>query len=136
VTRHAAPASSGWFVAWAVVGAGLALALLTILSIGIFVLAITTAATVLLATRPKASIGLPGLISGLSLPLFYVAYLNRGGPGTACTAVPGGESCSQRWSPYPWVGIGVVLFLAGLTLFVVVLGAARRRAARPEPSLA
>jgi hypothetical protein len=74
-----------WFIAWMFVGAGYALGVLSALSIGAYVLLITVVATIVLATRAGNRVGLPGLVSGLSLPLFYVAYLNRSGPGTICT---------------------------------------------------
>ena len=67
-------------------GAGYALGILGALSIGPYVLVITVAATIVLATRTGSKVGLPGLVSGLGLPLFYVAFLNRSGPGTVCTS--------------------------------------------------
>lgn len=69
-----------WFIAWMLTGAGYALGILGALSIGPYVLVITVAATFVLATRPGSTVGLPGLISGISLPMFYVAFLNRSGP--------------------------------------------------------
>ena len=75
-----------WFIAWMLTGAGYALGILGALSIGPYVLVITVAATIVLATRTGSRVGLPGLISGPSLPLFYVAFLNRSGPGTVCTS--------------------------------------------------
>jgi hypothetical protein len=74
-----------WFIAWMLMGAGYAIGILGALSIGPYVLVIAVAATIVLATRTGSRVGLPGLISGLSLPLFYVAFLNRSGPGTVCT---------------------------------------------------
>ncbi len=66
-----------WFTAWLLVGAGYALSLIGIASIGLFVLPLPVLATVLLVRRQHATTGLPGLISGLAVPLLYVAYLNR-----------------------------------------------------------
>lgn len=109
-----------WFFAWAAVGAGYAFGVLAILSIGIFVLAITVVVTVFLAREPRARSGLTGFISGLGLPLLYVAFLNRGGPGTVCA----GQSCTEEWSPWPWLLIGSLLVVVGAALFTVV---ARRR---------
>ena len=63
--------------------------------------------------------GLPGLVSGLSLPLFFVAYLNRAGPGTICRAIGAqGQECIDEWSPWPWLAIGVVLLIGGFVQFV------------------
>jgi len=113
-----------WFIAWMLVGAGCALGVLSALSIGAYVLLITVVATIVLATRPGNRVGLPGLVSGLSLPLFYIAYLDRLGPGTICTATATSQSCSDEWSPWPWLLIGIVLFVSGCVWFAI---ANRRR---------
>ncbi len=107
-----------WFVIWLVLGAGWAFTLLSALSLGVFVLPFAVAGTVLVATRRRANRGLPGLISGLGLPLFYVAYLNRDGPRTVCTALQhGGQSCTDEGSPWPWTVVGVALLLVGVAIF-------------------
>jgi hypothetical protein len=113
-----------WFVAWMLVGAGYAFGVLSLLSIGIFVVAITGVATILLARRTDTRAGLPGLVSGLSLPLFYVAVLNRSGPGAICTTTATTQSCVDEWSPWPWVVVGIVLLASGCVWFVI---ANRRR---------
>ena len=113
-----------WFVAWMLVGGGYALGVLSALSIGAYVLLITVVATIVLATRSGNRVGLPGLVSGLSLPLFFVAFLNRSGPGTICTTTATSQSCSDEWSPWPWLVIGIVLLVGGGVLFAM---ANRRR---------
>jgi hypothetical protein len=107
-----------WFTAWLLVGAGYALSLIGIASIGLFVLPVLVLATVLLVRRQHAISGLPGLISGLAIPLLYVAYLNRAGPGTVCTPVTGGQQCNYEWSPWPWLAFGVILFVLGVAAFI------------------
>lgn len=107
-----------WFTAWLLVGVGYAVSFIGIASIGLLVLPFPVLATLLLVRRWHATSGLPGLISGLALPVLYVAYLNRGGPGNICTAVTGGQSCIQEWSPWPWVAVGVFLFSFGVAAFV------------------
>jgi hypothetical protein len=108
-----------WFFAWTAVGAGYAFAILAALSIGVYVLAITVVATVLLVRSPSASSGLTGIVSGLGLPLLYVAFLNRSGPGTVCTTTLTGQSCVDEWSPWPWLLAGVLLVVAGCGWFAV-----------------
>lgn|SRR5512132_469801 len=115
-----------WFIAWMLMGAGYAIGILGALSIGPYVLVITVAATIVLATRTGSRVGLPGLISGLSLPLFYVAFLNRSGPGTICTSTATSQSCVDEWSPWPWLAIGIVLLVSGCVWFAM---ANRRRGA-------
>jgi len=108
-----------WFIAWAAVGAGFVFGVLAILSIGVFVLAIDVVAAVLLARRPEARAGLTGLVSGLGLPLLYVAFLNRAGPGTVCTTTATSQSCADAWSPWAWLFIGVALVVIGCVSFGV-----------------
>jgi len=107
-----------WFAVWLIVGAGYALSVLGIASIGLFLLPLPTLATILLARRPHASSGLPGLISGLGFPLLYVAYLNRAGPGTICTTIPAGEHCAEESSPWPWLAAAVTLLVLGAAAFI------------------
>ncbi|MET8413294.1 hypothetical protein ABZV34_35510, partial [Streptomyces sp. NPDC005195] len=83
------------FTGWLLTGSGYLLALLTVLSIGVFILPVPLIATVVLATRRGALRCVPGLISSASLPLFLLTYLNRDGPGTHFAASDGGESCTE-----------------------------------------
>jgi hypothetical protein len=107
-----------WFAAWLIIGVGYTLSLLGAASIGLLVLPLPVLATILLARRQHAHNGLPGLISGLGIPLLYVAYLNRAGPGTICTAITGGQDCNDEWSPWPWLAAGVILLVLGLAAFI------------------
>jgi hypothetical protein len=110
----------GWFAAWAAVGAAYLLALLTIPSIGLFVAPLPIAATVLLVTRRGAGRGLPGLLSGAGVPVLYVAYLNRSGPGTVCSTTHSGQSCVDQYNPWPWLACGLIAVVAGLVVFVTL----------------
>jgi hypothetical protein len=71
--------ASAWraFGAWAVVGTGLSLSLLSVLSIGVFVLAATVLVSLVVIRWRHSFAETFGVVSGLALPLFYVAYLNR-----------------------------------------------------------
>ena len=112
-----------WFLGGLLAGAGLAVGLLGALTIGIFVLPFAVALVVLLAIRHPE--GLIGAISGLGLPLLYVAYLNRDGPGTICTRSAGGTSCTDEWAPLPWLLAGLILVALGIVVFAMVV--------RPRP---
>ena len=116
-----------WFVAWLVVGAGLALGVLSV--IGLFLLPVVVVATAFLVTRRGATRGLPGLISGIGIPLLYIAYLNRAGPGTVCTVIRGGHSCLDEYNPWPWLYVGTLLLLVGVAAFL----ASRRRRDQSAP---
>jgi hypothetical protein len=108
-----------WFAAWLLTGVGYALSLLGAASIGLFVLPLPVLATILLARRQHAHGGLPGLISGLGIPLLYLAYLNRAGPGTICTTITGGgQDCTGESSPWPWLAAAVILLALGAAAFI------------------
>lgn len=107
------------FAGWLLIGAGYILGLLSILSIGIFILPITMVGTVALAMRRDTQRGLPGLVSSASLPLFLLTYLNRHGPGTYCTiSAHGGSDCTEGLlAPWPLLAVGLLLLVAGVALF-------------------
>jgi hypothetical protein len=120
-----------WFGLWAVAGFGGALGVLTVLTIGVFVLPAALALGTALAWRGRRQQAGPGIVAGLGLPLLYVGYLNRGGPGMVCTALPGGGECTQETSPWPWLAIGLVLVIAGLYMSLTAARRRRRTQARP-----
>ena len=108
-----------WFIAWIFVGITFVFALLGAMTIGVFVLPVAGGLAVFIATRRGSSVGVAGLISGASLPLFYVAYLNRDGPGNVCRSfADGGSACTEEWSPLPWLFVGAVLLVGGVAVFV------------------
>jgi hypothetical protein len=109
------------FTGWLLAGACYLLALLAALSIGPFILPIPVVGTVALATRRGSRRGLPGLVSSASLPLFFLAVLNRHGPGTYCTTSTAGGSCTEGLLD-PWILLAAGLFIlaAGLTLFLKI----------------
>jgi hypothetical protein len=102
---------------WLLVGSLYALSIVGAFTIGIFVLPIAVAATLLLV-RHHADGSAAGLLSGAGLPLLYIAYLNRDGPGTVCSSTAGGSSCTDEWSPWPWILVAVVLVAAGVLVFI------------------
>ncbi len=108
------------FALWVIVGAGAALGLLTAPTIGIFVLPVTVVLAALLAWRRQLRLAGPGILTGLGLLPCYIAYLNRGGPGTVCTTTAAGGSCTQEWSPWPWLGVGLCFAVAGAALYVLM----------------
>lgn len=113
---------SWWFAVWAAIGGLFALSLLAGFTIGMFILAVPAIATVALLRVPNASVGRSGLISGVSLPLLFVAFANRHGPGTNCNATR--FRCHDEWSPWPWLLAGIIVAAAGGTVFA----RARRKA--------
>ncbi len=121
----------GWFAAWFAAGAACVVGVLSLLTIGIVVLPVAVAVTVFVATRRTSSIGIGGLVSGLGLPFLLVAYFIRNGPGDVCNTSATGSSCTQEWSPWPWLTIGAALVVLGVVVFVTTR---HRRAAAPVPA--
>jgi hypothetical protein len=114
-----------YFIIWMLVGGAWAMVIVGALSIGILFIPIAVIATVFLVRKPSSRRGIPGLFGGLALPLFYVAYLNRSGPGMVCTTTQStfgvGESCGQQWNPWLWLLAGLALLGAGVAVFIVTL---------------
>jgi hypothetical protein len=108
----------GWFLAWLLVGACGGIGLAAILTVGAaLVVLAAVAAAVLLRSGPGRAV--VGGVSGLALPLFYLAYLNRGGPGEVCHAVPGGQTCTDEYTPVPFLAVGALLLIVGLVSHVL-----------------
>ena len=103
---------------WCLAGAGLSFGVLSILTVGAFVLLLTLGLCGWLLWRLDFGWGMLGLLAGAAVPLLYVAWLNRDGPGTVCTVTATETTCSDQWSPWPFVAVAVVLVVAGLVAFV------------------
>ncbi|MGY1501402.1 hypothetical protein ACW4TU_33295 [Streptomyces sp. QTS52] len=109
----------GWFLAWFAVGACVAAGLAALLTVGlVFLVLAAVAAGLLLRKGPRNAVA--GGLAGLALPLFYLAYLNRGGPGDVCGSSPGGQTCTEEYTPLPFLVGGVLLFAAGFVIFLLV----------------
>jgi hypothetical protein len=97
------------FWAWAVAGCVFAFGLLVLGFLVLLPLAI------LIALRPgKAALG---LLTGAGLPLLWVAFLNRAGPGTTCWAHGSSSGCGENLNPLPWLVLGLVLVAGGIAAF-------------------
>jgi hypothetical protein len=105
---------------WCLVGAGLCLGVLSILTIGFAVLLVTLVLCGLLLWRIGVGPALTGISSGAAAPVLYVAWLNRDGPGSRCTLTATSSSCTDEWSPWPFVVVAVGLFVAGIVMFAVL----------------
>jgi hypothetical protein len=106
------------FLGWLVIGAGGCLGVVSLLTIGPFVLLLTLMLAGLLLWRVDFGWAMAGMISGAAFPVLYVGWLNRGGPGSVCTSDALSQSCTDEWSPWPFVVVGVLLLVAGVVVFV------------------
>ena len=126
-----------WFGAWAVVGGCWCLALATLLTIGVvFVAPVALVLTVLLllGLRRGSAVGLPGLLSGPSAVIFYIGWLNRGGPGDVCTSTATEQTCQTEWNPVPFLVAGSLVLVAGLLLFLLIRRQLNRGRTRRSPA--
>ncbi|MFM9449308.1 hypothetical protein [Streptomyces acidiscabies] len=115
MTSRNRTAGWGWFLAWVAVGACAATGVAAILSIGpVLLVAAAVGAVLLLRKGPRDAAA--GSLTGLALLLFYLAYLNRGGPGSVCHAVSGGSTCTDEYTPVPFLAGGVLLAAAGFVI--------------------
>lgn len=107
------------FAGWAVTGGAGLLALLSLMTVGVFVLPAALVGAVVLATRRGTERGLPGLLSGLGLPLLLLTYLNRQGPGTYCTSSGTGQTCTEGlYDPWLLLALALLALAGGLVLFL------------------
>lgn len=113
-----------YFIIWMLVGSAWAMVIVGAFSIGLFFIPVAAVATVFLVRKPSSRRGIPGLLGGLALPLFYVAYLNRGGPGMVCTTTQSasgfGQSCGSEGNPWIWLLTGLVLLGVGVAIFTFI----------------
>ncbi len=54
-----------------------------------------------------------GFLTGAGLPLLWVAYVQRRGPGTICWRTASSAGCDQHLNPLPWLIVGITLVLTG-----------------------
>lgn len=125
----------GYFVAWAVAGAGLAMSIAGAFTIGLFVLVPTVVWIGVLVTRPGArGPAVFGALTGPAFVAFWIGWLNRDGPGDVCTSSPTESSCSEEWSPWPFAAVGVVLLIVAVLLYVRARRRGNSAAARSQIS--
>lgn len=124
-----------WFLAWVPIGA-LGLASLLAAFADPLILAgpaVALGCAYILGRSPAGRSAFWGASSGAATVVLYVAFLNRDGPGEVCTYTAGGSSCSDRWTPWPFLVIGLVCFAGGFVAYSLQgRGEAAKRAAGPR----
>jgi len=110
-----------WFGVWLAIGALVAFAVVGAMTIGVLLAPVAVVVCVVAARSRRTRVGLPGLVSGLAVPLMYVAFLNHDGPGTVCTVTTASRACTDELNPWPWLIVAAIVWVAGLAMF------ARRR---------
>jgi hypothetical protein len=111
----------GWFAVWVTTGAVASFGVIGLLTIGLPLLVVSGGATaVLLTRRPESRVGLWGLLSGASVAPWFLAWVNRDGPGDVCRTTATEQSCDQEWNPIPFTVVALVLLVVGILFFVIV----------------
>jgi hypothetical protein len=88
------------------------------LTVGPFVLLATLFFSGWLLWRFAFGWAMGGLLTGAALPVLYVAWLNRDGPGQVCSRTATTETCADEWSPRPFVVAAIELAVAGLVVLL------------------
>jgi hypothetical protein len=114
------------FGLWCVAGTGLALGVISILTIGFAVLFVTLVLCGFLLWKVGFGPALTGIITGAAAPVLYVAWLNRDGPGSHCIVTATSSSCTDEWTPWPFLVVAVAMVVAGVVSFVWLRGAQSR----------
>jgi hypothetical protein len=100
------------------IGVGVAVTVLTPLTVGPFVLVAVVVALGVLVRRPAGlDAAVTGLLPGAGLLMVYIAYINRHGPGEVCRTAATEHECTTQWSPWPWLLVGLGLTAVGVWLF-------------------
>lgn len=111
---------------WAVTGAFVGIGVVSLLTVGPFLLPIAALLGVTgILWSPLRNQSTITLVAGLAVAPMLLAWINREGPGTVCTATRNGTTCSDRWSPWPFVFVAVVLLAVSAILAVRTRGAER-----------
>ena len=112
---------------WTATGVLVGFGVVSLLTIGVFLLpAGMVLAVVGSVWGPLRNRSVIALVGGLAAAPLYLAWLNREGPGTVCEALEDEvTSCSDRWSPWPFLAVATALLAVGI--FGAVRGVGARR---------
>lgn len=128
VTGHRVWAS---FAGWAVVGFLAAAGLLSVASVGVYILPVALVALVIVARAFSFGRGSFGVVAGVGAALLIVAVRSNMDGGAACTASTLGPgqltslTCGRGLSATPWAIAGAVALLISAAGMLVMSG--RRR---------
>ena len=112
------------FLIWLVPGVTVALSLISLLSIGVYLIIFGVALAVFAAFKTHAR-GIGGALVGAGLVSLYGAYLQYPGPGEVCIAKPVGNGiyCEVNLDPIPFLIGGCIAVALGI---MVQLWSAKR----------
>ena len=85
-------------------------------SLGPIALGPALLATAALSTSQTARRSPFGLLAGAGLVFLFIAYVQRGGPGTTCWHTATATGCDEHLNPIPWLVTGLLLVLSAILL--------------------
>lgn len=109
--------------AWLVAGGVITFFGLSLPTVGLAVLAIAIVA----AALTNWNWALPWLLVGTTLPVLWIAWKNRGGPGEDCFVTPSMSGCRELLDPLPWFASGLVLLALSAGMLLLGLKRAQER---------
>ncbi|MFS3130467.1 hypothetical protein ACLM5J_18840 [Nocardioides sp. Bht2] len=119
--------SAGAHVWWGIVGALAGVGTVGILTIGGPLLGLgLVMALIGLRVPTLRATGWPMVLVGAAIGPGYLAWLNHQGPGTVCTTEGTTLTCTDLWSPWPFVAVAGVLVAVGVYVAVNSSRAAQR----------
>lgn len=104
------------FIPWAIAGAAAGLLTASWPLAGFYASALVLLVALL---RPDRLRSLSACLLGGSLPLLWVAWRHRHGPGTVSGATPTGGWSTEYLDPVPWLMAGLLVLALGLALGVL-----------------
>jgi hypothetical protein len=108
----------GW---WLAVGVLAGIGIAGLLTVGIvFVVAAGVLGAVGVAVPALRSRAVVVVPAGLAVVPAYLAWLNRDGPGSVCETSAGGATCTEEWTPWPFVAAAVLLVVVAVVLALAV----------------
>jgi len=110
----------GWAYAWwAATGAVLSFGIVGLLTIGAYLLPVGLVLLVVGSLwAPLRNQSAIALVGGLAAAPLFLAWLNQQGPGRICETIEDVTACAERWSPWPFVAVALLLLVGAATAAV------------------
>jgi len=116
---HRRPPALWAYTWWAAIGALLGFGVVSLLTIGVFLLPVAIALGVAgILWAPLRNQSAISLLGGLAAAPLDLAWLNREGPGTVCETIEDVTECSEQWSPWPIVAVALLLLAVPVVVAV------------------
>jgi uncharacterized membrane protein (Fun14 family) len=118
------PPAAWQYLPWFAVAALSGFGVLALLTIGVLFLAAAGVIAVGCLALRLINRSMTATPAGLAVPLLFLAWQNRQGPGVVCVTTEAYSECTDYWNPWPYVVVAVVfvgLAVVAWALFPTVL---------------